>query len=119
MEGARVAPDSTSTPSPVHTRNAIVIARDETQDVVAYHGVLVGRHIVDAADVETDASKQRFPSSDGVSAYDWMGGRELVVHVERRTTWGHNIVATTLTGRLEDGLRACRCQCLEKALERR
>ena len=119
MKRANIAPDRTRTTRPVHTGDTVMVASQETQDVVADHVVLVGRDIVDAANVQAHTSEQGLPSGDRVRSNYGMGRRKLVVYVLRRAAWRHDIVTTSLAGRLEHGLRAGCSQCLEEFLELR
>ena len=112
MESADITPDSTGAPVPVHAGNAVVVAGDEAQDVLADEVVLVGSDVVDAADVQADTGEEGLPSGDGVGADDRVRGRELVVDVERGTARRHDVVTAVLAGRLEDGLLALGRQTL-------
>lgn len=70
MQRARIAPDSARLPRPVHASDAVVIARDESHDVVPNHGVLICVDIVDPRNVEPNAREQALPPRDGMRAHD-------------------------------------------------
>lgn len=117
VECALVAPDSTCSLGPMHPRDAVVIPRHEPEHIVTDELVLVRGDTVDAADVKADTREQRLPPGDGMGPYDGVAGAELIVDIQGRATRGHDIVVSSLTGRLEDGLGAGGGQCLEECLE--
>ena len=74
MKCANVAPDGTRASGPVHTSNIVVITRDQAKAIVTNHIILVGRDVVDPADVETNTGKESLPSSDGVGTNNGVRG---------------------------------------------
>lgn len=104
MQCAWVAPDSTRLPRPVHASDAVVIAGDESHDVVLNHGVLVCVDVVDPRDVEPDAREQALPPCDGVRAHDGVRRREFVVLVQWRASGRRHVVAAGLAGGFENRL---------------
>lgn len=81
MQSADIAPDSASSLSPMHPGYAVVVARNEPQDIVADHLVLVRVHVVNSADMQAHAGEQGFPPGYGMRADNGMGRRKLVVDI--------------------------------------
>lgn len=82
MQRASVAPNGTGLLCPMHAGNAVVVPRDQSHDVLAYHLVLVAVDVVDLRYMETDAGEEGFPPRDWVSADNRVVGCEVVTRVQ-------------------------------------
>jgi len=101
----------------VHARDTVVVSRDESHDIVAYHGVFVAVHVVDARDVQADAGEDGLPARDGMCADDGVVRGELVADILGRAARRHDRVAARCGGGLEDWLGAVRRQGFEVGAE--
>ena len=119
MQGTLIAPDSTGALGPVHPRNAVVVPGYQTHHVIPDQLVLVRGYSIDSANMQADTRKDRLPARDGMRANDWVGGAELVIHIQGGAPRRHDVVPAGLAGGLEHGLGTSCGQRLEEGAEGR
>jgi hypothetical protein len=116
MQSTRITPNRTRLFGPVHSRNTVMIPRDQPEHIIANDLVLVRIHVVDPADVQPHASEERLPPCDWVGADNRVHGGEVQIDIQRRTARRHYFVPSGFTGGLEHGLGTGCGQSLEKRL---
>ncbi len=116
MQSTRIAPNRTRLLGPVHSRNAVVVPRDQPEHIIANDLVLIRVHVVDPTDVQPNASEERFPPCDRVRADNRVHGGEVQIDIQRRTTRRHDFVPSRFSGGLEHGLGTGCGQSLEEGL---
>lgn len=97
MQSANITPNRTSTSSPVHARDAIMIPRDQPHHIIPNHLLLVRIQAINLADMQTDAGEQTLPAGNRMCANDGMVWSEFEVFVQRRTSGAHNLVLAGFT----------------------
>lgn len=117
MKRADITPNRTRLFRPMHSRNAIVIPRDQSHYIIPNHLIFVIVHIVDPRDMQTHTGEERLPPGDGVRSHNRMYGRELEVFVQRGASRGHDFVVSGFAGGFEDWLGAGRGEGFHVFLE--
>jgi hypothetical protein len=79
MEGANIAPDSTSLPCPVHSSYPIMISGNQSHNIVSYQLILIAVDVIDSRHMQTDTCEERFPACHRMRSDYWMDRSEFEV----------------------------------------
>jgi hypothetical protein len=76
-----IIPDCCCVLGPLHTRNTVMVPRDEPHHVVPNHLVLIVVHSINLCHMQANACEYGFPASDSVCTHNRVRRREVVSNI--------------------------------------